>query len=448
LVDLNHVISSAFTGAGNPIVFVPLKRDESDLPDFAYLARAFDAVHDAVRRGQVRSAGVVRTGGFAAALSRMCFGNQIGAHIELGLDSSFWFTPQIGSLVLEMESGQDPAKVLPGLDILEAGQTTDRKILQINRTEISLEEAFESWSQSLENVFPSTGPSADSAAIPPAYTKSASRKAVIKRPQPRALLTVFPGINCEYDTARCFERAGAATDLFVMRNLTPQDVHESVLTLANKIEQAQILVIPGGFSSGDEPDGSGKFIAAVFRNEYVREAVYRLLRQRDGLMLGICNGFQALIKLGLVPYGEIKDLGPDSPTLTFNTIGRHISRMVHTKIHSTLSPWFALSRVNDVHTVAISHGEGRLVAPVDAIQKLFKAGQVTTLYVDESGVATNTPDANPNGSMFSIEGICSPDGRVLGKMAHSERRGTNVDKNIPGDKDQKLFESGVAYFRD
>ncbi|HYG34977.1 MAG TPA: phosphoribosylformylglycinamidine synthase subunit PurQ, partial [Clostridia bacterium] len=358
-----------------------------------------------------------------------------------------WFVPHLGSLVLEIDGKLDPAQVLPGVELQVVGQTTDQPVLSLKQAQIPLKEAFEAWSQPLEKVFPSHGTVTPFREVPPASTRKSSAKPAVKVARPRVLVTTFPGTNCEYDTARAFERAGAVADCFIMRNLTERDVDDSIATLVKQIENSQILMIPGGFSAGDEPDGSGKFIAAVFRNARVKDAVHRLLQQRDGLVLGICNGFQALIKLGLVPYGEIRDMDANSPTLTFNTIGRHISRMVRTKVYSSLSPWLALSQVNDVHIIPVSHGEGRFVASEQQIQQLFQAGQVATLYVDEVGRPANDPDSNPNGSLYCIEGITSPDGRVLGKMAHSERQGTNVSKNVPGEKDQRLFESGVAYFR-
>ncbi len=264
---------------------------------------------------------------------------------------------------------------------------------------------------------------------------------------PRVLITVFPGTNCEYDSARAFERAGAKATTLVIRNRTASDIGASIDEAAKLLANSQILMIPGGFSAGDEPDGSGKFIAAFFCNPRLKEAVAALLDKRDGLALGICNGFQAIIKLGLVPWGEIRTPLPESPTLTFNTIGRHISRMAHTKIVSVKSPWFLLGDVGDVHSIPISHGEGRFVAPEACIRNLFANGQVATRYVDAEGRYADTMDGNPNGSHAAIEGITSPDGRVLGKMAHSERRGENVLKNVPGVKDQLLFESGVEYFK-
>ncbi|HEX2953525.1 MAG TPA: phosphoribosylformylglycinamidine synthase subunit PurQ, partial [Bacillota bacterium] len=262
----------------------------------------------------------------------------------------------------------------------------------------------------------------------------------------RVLIPVFPGTNCEYDTARRFTAAGAKVETLVFRNLTPQAVESSIQAMADSIHRSQIVMIPGGFSAGDEPEGSGKFIATVFRNPRIKDAVMRLLKDRDGLMLGICNGFQALIKLGLVPYGEIRDMSEHSPTLTFNTIGRHVSCMVRTKIISTKSPWLTKVEAGDLHMIPVSHGEGRFVAPQDVIDTIIKNGQVATQYVDLSGEPTYDIRFNPNGSMMAIEGIMSPDGRVLGKMGHSERIGRNVAKNIPGDKDQRIFEAGVEYF--
>lgn len=441
--DISQVISSAFTQAGSQIVFVPLKRDAAEMPDFGALDQAFQAVRQAILDGSVLSAAVVRTGGLAAAVSKMAFGNELGVELTASLGAADWFAPNIGGLVLEMA----PSRLLPIPDVQILGRTIGEPVLRVNRVEIPLAEALQAWTQPLEKIFPSYGTVAAADGIPAPFSGKSPIKPSTKVARPRVLITVFPGSNCEYDTARAFEKAGAVSDVFVMRNLTPGDVDESVQELADKIAQSQIVVVPGGFSAGDEPDGSGKFIAAVFRNGRVKDAVHRLLRERDGLMLGICNGFQAIIKLGLVPYGEIRDMDAESPTLTFNTINRHISRMVRTRVQSSLSPWFASSRVGDVHIIPVSHGEGRFVAGEATIQKLFQTGQVATLYVDEAGRPVNDPVSNPNGSLCCIEGITSPDGRVLGKMAHSERQGPNVSKNIPGAKDQRIFESGVAYFK-
>jgi phosphoribosylformylglycinamidine synthase len=280
----------------------------------------------------------------------------------------------------------------------------------------------------------------------PLYTNRNTHRSAAEIARPRALITVFPGTNCEYDSARAFEKAGATAEVLVMRNLSAQDIDGSIAAAVKSINNSQILMIPGGFSAGDEPDGSGKFIAAFFRNPHVKDAVHDLLNKRDGLVLGICNGFQALIKLGLVPYGEIRTITPDDPTLTFNTIGRHISRMVCTRVVSVKSPWLAKVAAGDLHTIPISHGEGRLIAPESCIRSLFDNGQIATRYVDMHGAYAEGMEGNPNGSHCAIEGITSPDGRVLGKMGHSERKGPWVSKNIPGEKDQLLFESGVAYF--
>ncbi|NMA15026.1 MAG: phosphoribosylformylglycinamidine synthase, partial [Clostridia bacterium] len=268
-----------------------------------------------------------------------------------------------------------------------------------------------------------------------------------KTARPTVFIPVFPGTNCEYDTARAFEKAGGLVDTMVIRNLTPGEIEESVKEMVKRLNQCQIIMLPGGFSAGDEPDGSGKFIAAVFRNPWIKEAVMRHLKEKDGLMLGICNGFQALIKLGLLPYGEIIDLTEDSPTLTFNQIGRHQSCLVRTKIVSNLSPWFNHVKPGDVHTVAISHGEGRFVANSQVIDTLFNNGQVATQYVDLAGEPSYDIRFNPNGSVDAIEGITSPDGRVLGKMGHSERIGSYVAVNVPGEKDQHIFQAGVEYFK-
>ncbi|MEG0615829.1 MAG: phosphoribosylformylglycinamidine synthase subunit PurQ, partial [Oscillospiraceae bacterium] len=270
----------------------------------------------------------------------------------------------------------------------------------------------------------------------------------IKAAKPRVLIPVFPGTNCEYDTARAFERAGAIPEVFVIKNLSSATIAESVSEIEKIIKQSQIIMLPGGFSGGDEPDGSGKFITAFFRNPAIKDAVHELLNKRDGLMLGICNGFQALIKLGLVPYGKIVDMKPDSPTLTFNTIGRHQSMMVNTRIASNKSPWLVGTEVGDIHRIAISHGEGRFIASEEMIKSLAENGQIATQYVNLNGEPTLDIKYNPNCSIEAIEGITSPDGRVFGKMGHSERIGTDICKNVDGNKDQHIFESGVKYFAD
>ena len=280
----------------------------------------------------------------------------------------------------------------------------------------------------------------------PLYTEKYSKAPTIKVAKPRVFIPVFPGTNCEYDTARAFERAGAQADILVVKNLTASDIEETIEKMEKEIRRSQIIMLPGGFSGGDEPDGSGKFIATTFRNPKIKDAVTDLLQNRDGLMLGICNGFQALIKLGLVPYGEIRDQKENDPTLTFNTIGRHVSQMVYTRVTSVKSPWLSLCNAGDIHTVAVSHGEGRFVADSDTVKTLIANGQIATQYVDADGAVAADMPYNPNGSVLAIEGITSPDGRVFGKMGHSERRNKDCYVNVPGNKDQKIFESGVKYY--
>ena len=299
----------------------------------------------------------------------------------------------------------------------------------------------------LEKIFPNHAPAVEMQKEVPLYTARYAQTPAIKAAKPRVFIPVFPGTNCEYDTVRAFEKAGAETDVLVVRNLCSTDIENTIERMEKAIRNAQIIMLPGGFSGGDEPDGSGKFIATTFRNPKIAEAVMELLKNRDGLMLGICNGFQALIKLGLVPYGEIRETSETAPTLTFNTLGRHVSRMVYTRITSVKSPWFAEVKAGDVVTVPVSHGEGRFVADDATLAQLIENGQIATQYVDLNGTPSGEIAWNPNGSVCAIEGITSPDGRVLGKMGHSERKGTDLYRNVPGEKDPRIFESGVAYFK-
>ena len=335
-----------------------------------------------------------------------------------------------------------------GLDATILGTTTEKASIVIGDTEITMEEILPEWEKPLEKIFPTRVREniVGNPEIKPCEIKKASAPA-IKIAKPKVFIPTFPGTNCEYDSARAFEKAGAEAKTLVIANMTVPMLEASIEKMVKEIKQSQIIMIPGGFSAGDEPEGSGKFIAAVFRNPKVKEAVTELLNDRDGLMLGICNGFQALIKLGLVPYGEIRDMDAESPTLTYNNIGRHVSCLVDTKITSTMSPWLWGTEVGDIHTIPVSHGEGRFIAPEDKLKELIANGQVATQYVDNQGRATYDIRFNPNGSMMAIEGITSPDGRVLGKMGHSERIGNGLYKNVPGKKDQKIFESGVNYFK-
>ncbi|HSQ34954.1 MAG TPA: phosphoribosylformylglycinamidine synthase subunit PurQ, partial [Candidatus Binatia bacterium] len=387
------------------------------------------------------------------AVSKMCFGNRVGMEFSGPLTAAELFAPAIGSLVLEVPESEDPATLFAGLPFRVLGRTLPEALIRVNGLELELSALQRAWESTLEDVFPTRVASRKNPMAPdpdyvrPFYGLRAGRTKSRHLARPRALVTVFPGTNNEYDVARAFSKAGARAGTFVFCNRSAADIDESTAELARRIRSSQILAIPGGFSAGDEPDGSGKFIAAVFRNPCLRDAVHELLEKRDGLVLGICNGFQALLKLGLVPYGEIRDLTPQSPTLTFNLIGRLVSRPVCTKVVSILSPWFGLCDAGAVHTIPVAHGEGRFVAPPATLELLFSLGQVATQYVDFAGRPTDDSFFNPNGSMMAIEGITSPDGRVLGKMGHSDRTGQYVLQNIPGDMDQKLFASGVRYFQ-
>jgi len=437
-VEADKVISQEIKKVGSKLVMFTVKRDENDLPDFDALKDMYDKVHQLIIDGKVLSASVVKGFGLAETVSKMTFGNMIGFEFDKNITNDMLFYAPFGSIVLEVEETVDGAVCLG---------TTGGNSIKINGVEISLEEAVSTWCKPLEKVFPTKAGKFDSE--PETYSYRGTAPVVAKESfaKPRIFIPVFPGTNCEYDTARAFERAGGVADVFVIKNLSPEDVTYSMNEMKKRIDNAQIVMLPGGFSGGDEPDGSGKFIATAFRNPLVCDAVMNMLKNRDGLMLGICNGFQALIKLGLVPYGEIRTPEADAPTLTFNTIGRHISRMAITRISTNKSPWLAKTETGDLHTVALSHGEGRFIASPEQIAALAANGQIATQYVNPDGKATYDIEFNPNGSMAAIEGITSPDGRVLGKMGHSERIGGMIAKNVPGNKNQLLFESGVEYFK-
>ncbi len=442
-----NVISPEFKKIGSLVVRINAEYDENDLPVFDSLKKEFKAVTKLIREGRIISASSIGRGGAAASISKMIFGNDIGAEIN----GSGFFDTSYGSFIVEFDGSKEEAEALLkdcNFEIL--GYTVSRRhLLILNGLEILEADAKKDWIMPMEKVFPTK-----------LYDEYEVRNIAVKEfnivnkdypgagiASPRVTIPVFPGTNCEYDTLRCFERAGAKVETFVVRNLKTQWLRESAEALAKLINNSQIVMLPGGFSAGDEPEGSGKFIAAVFRNPVVKEAVMELLNKRDGLMLGICNGFQALIKLGLVSYGEIRDIDENSPTLSFNTIGRHVSCLAHTKIISNKSPWLWNTEAGDMFNVAVSHGEGRFLASEQLIKELEENDQIATQYVDFGGNPTYDIRYNVNGSVYAIEGITSPDGRVLGKMGHSERIGKNLYKNVPGRTDQKLFEAGVAYFR-
>lgn len=450
VIDGEKAVSAEFKKAGDKVIFLSVPRSEAEVPDFAALRANLAAVHKAVEAGQIAAAAAVKEGGIAALVTSMCLGNGLGFEfIKPFNDTDSLFTLQPGGLVLELAAGAEPEALFAGLDYMLLGSVTDGGVIAINEEKISLEAACSAYEAPLQGIFPSRlAPAAEPKNIEqPLYEAGLPLTAPVNIAKPRVFIPVFPGINCEYDSARAFAEAGALAETFVVRNLTAAAIEESVSELVKHIKNSQIIMLPGGFSAGDEPDGSGKFIATMLRNPRIKEAITELLENRDGLMLGICNGFQALIKLGLVPYGEIRSLTADSPTLTFNSIGRHVSQMVNTRVVSNKSPWLANCRPGEQHAIAVSHGEGRFYAPESVIRELFANGQVATQYVDAAGRPTMDTPYNPNGSLYAIEGITSPDGRVLGKMGHSERYAPGLFRNIYGEKDQQLFKSGVEYFK-
>lgn len=447
VAKLKDVVTPEFKRAGSKIVWLRTPKDEYDLPDYKALMEQYQKVHEDMQAGKVISAYALDRHGIAAAVCKMAFGNGFGVKIEHNLDPRDFFAPGFGDLILEVPDGKVGELSITYTVIGEV--TADAKFSYAN-TEISMDEALNTWKDTLEKVFKTdSGESAETDISFENNLYSSGQVYVCKNKvaKPRVFIPVFPGTNCEYDSTRAFERAGAEVDVKVFKNLTAEDIRDSVELFEKAIDKAQMIMFPGGFSAGDEPDGSAKFFATAFQNEKIKEAVMRLLNERDGLALGICNGFQALIKLGLVPYGEICGQKEDSPTLTYNTIGRHISKMVYTKVVSNKSPWLSGAELGKVYCNPASHGEGRFVANDEWIKKLIANGQVATQYVDINGEPDKSEEWNINGSYFNIEGITSPDGRVLGKMAHSERRDDGVAINIYGEQDIRIFESGVAYFR-
>ena len=437
-------ISPEFKKAGNKIVVFKIEKDAYDLPVYSQITEGYGKLFEDIKAGRIVSAYAVERHGMAEAVSKMAFGNHMGVKIEHNVDPRDFFAPGWGDIVCEVPDGK-----VGGLSISYTliGEVTDRAAFEYGSVSIPLTEALDTWNAPLENVFPTES----------GVKQEEVKQEVFKADQivicnhkigtPNVFIPVFPGTNCEYDSTKVFERAGANVSAKVFRNLSAEDIRDSVELYRKEIEKAQIVMFPGGFSAGDEPEGSAKFFATAFRNEVVKEALMKLLNERDGLILGVCNGFQALIKLGLVPGGTITEQNAGAPTLTYNTIGRHISKMVNLKVVSNKSPWLAEAELGGVYVNPVSHGEGRFVASDEWLKKLFANGQVATQYVDADGNPTMDEYWNPNGSYMAIEGITSPDGRVYGKMAHSERRGDAVAKNIYGEQDMKIFESGVKYFK-
>ena len=436
---VNNVVTDEFKAAGDKVYLLAPEYDENGMPVYENIRKVFDHMESLIASGKVKAVYTLGMKGLGEALCKMSFGNRIGFAAQENLHHLF--KPVYGAFVFEASEELDTfAKLI--------GCTTEEYTLQINGETVDLQEIQQKWEATLEPVYPRIT-KAPQETVPTYNYQCVERKtSSIKLAQPRVLIPVFPGTNCEYDTARAFERAGAKADIVVIRNKTSEQIKESVELIREKIANSQIIAIPGGFSGGDEPEGSAKFIASFFRNPQITEAVMELLKNRDGLMCGICNGFQALVKLGLVPYGEIISTDASCPTLTYNVIDRHQSGLVRTRIASNKSPWLMHTNVGDIHTIAISHGEGRFVASEQLVKQLAENGQIATQYVDLEGNPTEDYRFNPNGSIDAIEGITSPDGRIFGKMGHSERYTNGLYLNVDGDKDQKMFAGAVSYFRD
>ena len=448
LTDVHHTVSPELKSRGGRLLLLDVKETEYGMPDYDDVLAQYAALHKTVHADQVLSAYVVGFGGLIEAVSKMAFGNKKGVRLATVSEASAseLTARHYGNIVVEVEGDITPAQ-LP-FRCTEIGRVIDEPVIEVAGERIALDEAIAAWQKPLESVFPTRS----NAPIQPIQqTKPINFSSVYqcqhRVAKPRVFIPAFPGTNCEYDSARAFHRAGAESEIIVFRNQNGWQIRESVDAYVKAIGNSQIVMLPGGFSAGDEPEGSAKFITSVFRNPRIAEAVMELLNKRDGLMLGICNGFQALVKLGLVPYGEIRPQSADAPTLTFNTIGRHQSKMAYTRVTSNLSPWLRKAGLGATYVIPVSHGEGRFVAPQEWIERLFQNGQVATQYVDLDGNPTMDEEYNMNGSYMAIEGITSPDGRVFGKMGHSERRSNGSAVNICGNDDQLIFESGVQYFK-
>ncbi|HEL6419328.1 phosphoribosylformylglycinamidine synthase [Clostridioides difficile] len=449
-VDAKKVVSPEFKKADSKVVMLCVNKAENDVVDFEELKRNLDKVRELIHGNKVLSTYALGFASVGEAISKMAFGNKIGFKFSEEAEKTFTddklFEASYGNIVLELAN--DDLCMLEGYNYVVLGSTTKEASIFIKGEELALDELYKAHCSTLEPIFPTKTEEVKSKIETISYiSQGEAKKSSLSIATPRVFIPAFPGTNCEYDSARAFERVGANANIRVFKNLTYKDIEDSIDTIVNEIKSSQIIMLPGGFSAGDEPDGSGKFIATVFRNPRVQEAINEFLTQKDGLMLGICNGFQVLIKLGLVPYGEIRVPSESAPTLTYNNIGRHQAKIARTRISSNKSPWLAQTNVGDIHNIAISHGEGKFVASEDVMRELIANGQVATQYVDFNNEATYDIEFNPNGSFYAVEGITSADGRVFGKMGHSERIGEEVFKNIIGEKDQKIFESGVKYFR-
>ncbi|MCQ2424249.1 MAG: phosphoribosylformylglycinamidine synthase subunit PurQ, partial [Clostridia bacterium] len=435
----SSIVSPEFKRAGDKVVLFAPKYDENGLPETKSLIETFGKVTALVRAGKAVAVYTPGLGGISEAVMKMTFGNGLGFRYDDGMCNRAIFDYCYGAFVAEVTEDVSADCVV--------GVVTDDGKISRGEEEIVLSELLGIYENKLESVYACNIPDRKGPVENFSYKATSYPVPAVKTARPKVLIPAFPGTNCEFDSAKAVRDAGADAEIFVINNLTSDGIRRSVESFAAKAREAQIIFVPGGFSGGDEPDGSGKFITAFFRSASVKESVTDLLERRDGLMCGICNGFQALIKLGLVPYGKIIDTDADCPTLSFNTIARHQSRIVRTRIASNKSPWLSLMNVGDIVSVPISHGEGRFLASPETIRALAANGQIATQYVDLDGNATTDVHFNPNDSMYAIEGITSPDGRVFGKMGHSERVGTGLYKNVPGNYDIRMFEAAVKYFR-
>ena len=445
-VDAEYVVSQEFKKAGSVLAVIKTPTLESGIPDFDILKKNLDKIRELTQAKKVLASYALGYGGLGEAIAKMAFGNKIGFEVAKDVDADKLFDPAYGNIALEMDKAD--LALLEDLDYKVAGKTIEGQYIDVDGYKVCLGKIYKAYESTLEPIFPTKAVEPTGEVKNINFIVNEHQKSSLSIAQPKVFIPAFPGTNCEYDSARAFEDAGAKASIKVFRNLNYANIEDSIETMVKEIESSQIVMIPGGFSAGDEPDGSAKFIATVFRNPRIAEAVNDLLTNRDGLMLGICNGFQALIKLGLVPYGEIKPVtAEDAPTITYNNIGRHQAKVVTTRIASNKSPWLAGTQVGDLHSISISHGEGKFVANKETFEQLIANGQIATQYVDLDGNATYNIDYNPNGSFYAVEGITSADGRILGKMGHSERIGKYTLKNIHGEKDQKIFESGVNYFK-
>ncbi|MCB7542222.1 phosphoribosylformylglycinamidine synthase [Tyzzerella nexilis] len=445
VAEQKDIITPELKKAGNKLVWLRVEKDQYDLPIYAQVMDQYGKFREDIQNGNIVSAYVLDRHGIAAAVSKMAFGNGMGVKIESNVDKRDLFAPAFADIIAEVAAEKVSELAITYTVI---GEVTDKAAFEYGDVTIELKEAVDTWKAPLEKVFPTVSGQTEAKAVKEQlFNTDSIHICSHKIGQPTVFIPVFPGTNCEYDSAKAFERAGAKVITKVFKNLDAADIRDSVAEFEKAIAQAQMIMFPGGFSAGDEPDGSAKFFATAFQNAKLKEAVEKLLNERDGLALGICNGFQALIKLGLVPYGKVCGQTAASPTLTYNTIGRHISKMVYTKVVTNKSPWLQGAELGGVYTNPASHGEGRFVASEEVLNELFANGQVATQYCDLNGTITMDEEWNPNGSYRAIEGITSPDGRVLGKMAHSERRGDSVAINIYGEQDLQIFESGVKYFK-